>query len=237
MGTIINAIAVVVASILGIIFRKFLSEKFRLSIMNVLGVGLLLLSIGWFIKDFIVLEGAQLSTRFDMVVLLSLVIGAAVGEIIDIDRQFSRLVAKIENRFKLPPLTKGFVSASLLFCVGTLAIIGSFQDGISGDASMLLLKSTLDFITAMMLAAVMGIGVAFSALSILIYQGALTLFANLLSPYLVGDLLIQLTLVGNALLVAMALNFLDLKLIKVANWLPSLLGPVIYQIILAFIAR
>ena len=235
MGTLINASAIVIATLLGIILRRFLTEQFRKSIMAVLGVGLLVLSLGWFLKDFLVVNGSSLSTRYDMVILLSLVLGTAIGEWMDIDGWFTRSVEKIENRYRLPPIAKGFISASLIFCVGTMAILGSFQEGISGDLSILLLKSTLDFVTAMMLASVLGLGVALSAFSILIYQGTLTIFSSFLAPYLAGDLLLQLSLVGNVILVAIAFNFLEIKTIKVANWLPSLLGPVVYYLLTTFI--
>lgn len=235
MGTLINASAVIIATLLGIILRKFLTDRFRKSIMAVLGMGLLVLSLGWFLKDFLVINGSSFSTQFDMIILMSLVLGTAVGEWIDIDGWFTQTVEKIETRYHFPPLAKGFISASLIFCVGTMAILGSFQEGISGDLSILLLKSTLDFFTAMMLASMLGMGVAFSAISILVYQGSLTLFSSLLAPYLSGDLLIQLSLVGNVILVAIAFNFLEIKTIKVANWLPSLLGPVIYYLITTFL--
>lgn len=230
MGTLINAIAVVIATFLGIIFRKHLTENFQKAVLTAMGLGLLVLALGWFLKDFLVISGTTISTRFELIILLSVVIGAAVGEWIDLDGRFTRLVDGIERKYKLPPLAKGFINASLIFCVGAMAILGSFQDGLTGDFSILLMKSILDFITAMMLAALLGIGVALSAITILVYQGALTLLASVLAPVIQGDLLIQITLVGNLLLIPISLNFLGIKSIKVANWLPALLGPVFYAL-------
>lgn len=230
MGTLINATAIVLATLFGWLFRKLINENFQKAIMTAMGLGLLVLSIGWFIKDFLMWDGNTFSTRFDMIILLSLVGGAAIGEWIDLDRRFTTFVDGVEKRYKLPPLAKGFINASLIFCVGAMAILGSFQDGLTGTYSILIMKSVLDFITAMMLTAMLGVGVAFSALSILIYQGGLTLLAQLLAPVIQGDLLIQINLIGNLLLVAIALNFLGVKSIKVANWLPALLGPVLVYV-------
>lgn len=227
MGTIINAVAVVSATLLGIVFRKQLSEPFQKAILTAMGIGLGVLALGWFLKDFLVITGTSISTRFELIILLSIVIGAAVGEWIDLDGRFTRFVDGMESKYKLPPLAKGFINASLIFCVGAMAILGSFQDGLTGDYSILLMKSILDFITAMMLAALLGIGVALSAITILVYQGVLTLLATVLAPVIQGDLLLQITLIGNLLLIPISLNFLGIKSIKVANWLPALLGPVV----------
>jgi uncharacterized protein len=213
------------------VFRKGLSEDLQKNIMFVLGLGLVVVSIGWFMADFLVVTDTGISTRKDLLVILSLVIGVIVGETSDIDGRLSRFAYGIESKYKLPPLAKGFIAGTLIFCVGAMAIIGSLKDGISGDSTTLIVKSALDFVTAMVLASVLGAGVAFSAISVLVYQGSITLLARVVAPFLTDDLTAGISMVGSVLLVAMGLNFMGVTKVKVANLLPALLVPVAYAVI------
>jgi uncharacterized protein len=232
MGTIINAAAIIVATFLGIIFKKGLSEKIQKSIMFTLGLGLTCLALGWFIKDFVVIENGSLSTQSDLLIIISLVIGVIIGEWIDIDKRLNDLVFKVEKKYNLPPLAKGFISATLIFCVGAMAITGSIQDGLGLGTTTLIIKSVLDIITAMVLASFLGIGVIFSAISVLIYQGSITLLARYLSEYATLEIISSLSMIGSILLVAIGINFMEIKRIKVANLLPALLVPIIYYVVL-----
>jgi uncharacterized protein len=231
MGTLINVLAILVATVLGMVFRKGLSEDLQKNIMFVLGLGLVVVSIGWFMADFLVVTDSGISTQKDLLVILSLVIGVIVGETLDIDGRLSRFAYGIESKYKLPPLAKGFIAGTLIFCVGAMAIIGSLKDGISGDSTTLIVKSALDFVTAMVLASVLGAGVAFSAISVLVYQGSITLLARVVAPFLTDDLTADISMVGSVLLVAMGLNFMGVTKVKVANLLPALLVPVGYALI------
>jgi len=231
MGTLINVLAILVATVLGMVFRKGLSEDLQKNIMFVLGLGLVVVSIGWFMADFLVVTDSGISTQKDLLVILSLVIGVIVGETLDIDGRLSRFAYGIESKYKLPPLAKGFIAGTLIFCVGAMAIIGSLKDGISGDSTTLIVKSALDFVTAMVLASVLGAGVAFSAISVLVYQGSITLLARVVAPFLTDDLTAGISMVGSVLLVAMGLNFMGVTKVKVANLLPALLVPVGYALI------
>ncbi len=234
MGTIINAAAIVVATLIGMTFKKSLSERIQHSIMLVLGLALAVLSIGWFMSDFLVVEEGGLSTRYDLLVIVSLVVGTLIGEKTDIDGRLRRFANGIEKRYDLPPVAQGFISGTLIFCIGAMAILGAFQDGLYGDMTTLLVKSVLDFITAMMLASVFGIGVMFAAVSVLIYQGSITVAAYYAGMFLTEPMILTMSMVGNILLVAMGINFMKLKDIKVANMLPALLVPIVYFVILHF---
>ena len=234
MGTVINALAIVVASFLGILFKKGLPESIQKSIMFVLGLGLSVLAVGWFLRDFLVIDADQLLSSGDLLILLSLVIGTLIGEWIGIDRRINAFAENVEKKYKLPPLAKGFVSGTLIFCVGAMAILGSLEDGLHGTFSILLVKSVLDFVTALLLSAVLGIGVAFSAISVLIYQGSLTLLAFGLGEFLSAEMIRALSMVGNILLVAMGFNFMGITKAKVANMLPALVIPVIYFVIVGY---
>lgn len=232
MGTIINAAAIVVATFLGIIFKKGLSEKIQKSIMFTLGLGLTCLALGWFVKDFIVIEDGNLATQSDLLIIISLVVGIIIGEWIDIDKRLNDFVFKVEKKYNLPPLAKGFISATLIFCVGAMAITGSIQDGLGLGMTTLIIKSVLDFITAMVLASFLGIGVIFSAISVLVYQGSITLLARYLSDYATPEIISSLSMIGSILLVAIGINFMEIKKIKVANLLPALLVPILYYVVL-----
>src|SRR3989339_770310 len=188
MGTIINAIAIVVATILGIIFKKGLPEKIQKGVMVSLGIGLIALSLGWFLKDFFAIENNTLTTEGDLLIIVSLVIGVIIGEWIDIEERLNKWAEGIEKKYNLPPLAKGFISATLIFCVGAMAIVGSIQDGLTGDITTLVIKSALDFVTAMILASILGIGVIFSAISVLLYQGSIFLLASSAEGFLTTEM-------------------------------------------------
>jgi len=233
MGTLINVGAIIVASLLGIILKKGLPEKIQKSVMLVLGLGLTALSLGWFLKDFLIINENGISTHSDLLIILSLVIGVLIGEWIDIDLRLNRWAENVEKKYNLPPLAKGFIAATIIFCVGAMAIVGSIQDGLNGDITILVIKSALDFITAMILASILGIGVIFSAISVLLYQGAITLLAASASSFLTADMIQAVSMVGNILLVAIGINFMELRKIKVANMLPAIFIPIIYYLIIS----
>ncbi|MFA7423279.1 MAG: DUF554 domain-containing protein [Acholeplasmataceae bacterium] len=232
MGTLINVGSIIVATFAGIIFKKGLSEKIQKAIMFTLGLGLVALSLGWFIKDFLVIENNVISTRMDLLIIISLVIGVMIGEWIDIDQRLTDLAYKVEKKYKLPPLAKGFITATLIFCVGAMAITGAIQDGLGLGMTTLLIKSTLDFITAMVLASFLGIGVIFSAISVLLYQGSIFLLARYLSEFMTDNMIISMSMIGSIILIGIGINFMEIKKIKVANMLPALLIPIIYELIL-----
>ncbi|MBN2300172.1 MAG: DUF554 domain-containing protein [Acholeplasmataceae bacterium] len=235
MGTLINVAAIIVASILGVIFKKGLPEKIQKSIMLAMGLGLIAISLGMFFTYFLHIEGGQLKSSNELLVILSLVIGVIIGEWIDIDSRLSRGAENIEKKYNLPPLAKGFIAGTLIFCVGAMAILGPIQDATGGGISTLLIKSTLDFVTALVLASSFGIGVIFSAFSVLIYQGAITLVVFFASDIFPTEMIQAVSMVGSILLIAIGINFMELRKIKVANMLPALLVPVIYYLIISFI--
>lgn len=235
MGTLINVGAIIVASLLGIVLKKGLPEKIQKSVMLVLGLGLTALSLGWFLKDFLVINENGISTHSDLLIILSLVIGVLIGEWIDIDLRLNRWAENVEKKYNLPPLAKGFIAATIIFCVGAMAIVGSIQDGLNGDITILVIKSALDFITAMILASILGIGVIFSAISVLLYQGAITLLAASASSFLTTDMIQAVSMVGNILLIAIGINFMELRKIKVANMLPAIFIPIFYYLIISLL--
>lgn len=232
MGTLINVAAIIVATILGMTFKRGLSEKIQKAMIFAIGLGLFVLSIGWFLSDFIVIENDTLSTRFDLLLLISLVVGTLIGTWIDIDDKINNFALKVEKKYNLPPMAKGFVTATLIFSVGAMSITGAIQDGLGQGMTILLVKSTLDFFTGMILASTLGIGVMFSAVVVLIYQGGITILASVLNDYASPDIIATISMIGNIILIAIAFNFMEIKKAKIANLLPALLMPVIYLLVI-----
>jgi uncharacterized membrane protein YqgA involved in biofilm formation len=233
MGTLINVAAIIVASILGVIFKKGLPEKIQKSIMLALGLGLAAVSLGWFLQEFFSVEGTSLGTSRELLIIVSLVLGILIGEWIDIDKRLNNLAQNIEKKYKLPPLAKGFIAATLIFCVGAMTIIGPINDALLNDQTVLIIKSALDFVTALILASIFGIGVIFSAISVLVVQGSIYLLASIAGDFLPNDMRSATLMVGSILLIAIGINFMELKKIKVANMLPALFVPIVYYLIIS----
>jgi uncharacterized membrane protein YqgA involved in biofilm formation len=214
MGTIINSIAVIIGSFIGLILKSRFTESMRKILMDALGLVCIILGIQMALKG----------EKF-LHLVFSLVLGGVLGEILDIDGVFKKISIKVEERFSKEKGTfaKGFLTASLLYCIGPMTIMGSIQDGLGQSPTILLTKSLLDGTASIALASALGIGVIFSALSILIVQGSITLLANFVSPILTSLVIQEMTAVGGVLVLGIALNLLDIKNIKVANLLPSLI--------------
>jgi uncharacterized membrane protein YqgA involved in biofilm formation len=214
MGTIINSIAVIIGSFIGLILKSRFTESMRKILMDALGLVCIILGIQMALKG----------EKF-LHLVFSLVLGGVLGEILDIDGVFKKISIKVEERFSKEKGTfaKGFLTASLLYCIGPMTIMGSIQDGLGQSPTILLTKSLLDGTASIALASALGIGVIFSALSILIVQGSITLLANFVSPILTSLVIQEMTAVGGVLILGIALNLLDIKNIKVANLLPSLI--------------
>lgn len=213
IGVIVNVITVLVGSAIGLIFKRGIPKKVADAIM--LGIGLCTLYIG--------ISGA-IKGQNQLVAIISIVLGAAVGTLLDIDRGLTVLGDKIEARFRKPgsagaSVAEGFVTASLLFCIGAMTIVGSLNAGLLGDNQMLFTKSVLDLISSIMLSASLGIGVMCSAVFVLVFQGGIVLLSGVLAPILSDAVILELTCVGSLLIIALGLNLLNITKIKVANYL------------------
>lgn len=217
LGVIANVITVLTGSTVGLLFSKFISEKYTSAIM--VAIGLCTIYIG--------VDGA-LAGDNTLVLIISLAVGTALGTLLDIDGRINALGLFIENRFKnnggsKASVAQGFVTASLLFCIGSMTIVGSLNAGINGDNTLLFTKSVLDLISSCILASSLGIGVMFASLFVLVFQGALVLFAQFIGPFLLPATQAELICVGSVMIIALGLNLIGIAKIKVANMLPALL--------------
>lgn len=231
-GTIINTAAVLAGGFIGLCVKKGLPERIDQAVTQMLGLATCVIGLNGLLSMMLSADPATgaVSSSGELLLLVSLAAGAVIGELLGIDDRLNRLGDRIERKLRASNFSKGFVSASLLFCVGAMTIIGSLQDGLTGDYRVLLIKSSLDFIAAIVLGASLGVGVPCAALTVLVYQGAITLLAGYLQNILVGDLLNQICMVGYAIVICIGINFFGVVKIKTANLLPALLGPVMYNV-------
>ncbi len=219
-GTLVNVAAILVGSVAGLLLKKGLPE--RLTNALSVAVGLCVAYIG--------IDGAMNGENM-LVAVLSMVIGAVIGELLNLDGGLNRLGEAVQSRFSSgkegeSTIAQSFVSASLLFCVGAMAIVGSLQSGISGDHNTLYVKSILDGISSIVFAATLGGGVLLSVVPLFLYQGAIALLAQFIAPYLSDAVIAEMTCVGSLLILALSLNLLKITKIKVANLLPAIFLPI-----------
>lgn len=220
LGTIVNTAAILLGTLLGLLLKKGLPERFQDVIMKGLALCVLLIGISGALKG-----------ENTLIAILSIAIGAIIGEIIDLDRRLNNLGQLLEARFSKgdgeQTVARAFVTSSLLFCVGAMAIVGSLQSGLTGDHEMIYTKSMLDGISSIIFASSLGYGVVFSAVAVFVYQGAIVLLAQWIAPFLSDAVIVEMTCTGSLLIIALGLNMLGLTRIKVANYLPALLLPIL----------
>lgn len=246
LAVFVNAGAVILGSIIGLLFAKKFTEELSDMIQTACGIVVLML-------------GLQMAFKYDSIVflVLSMIIGAIIGYILDIDGAILKLGKKLEKLTQRKnssentnateeasaELTKksnnnfayAFLNASVLFCVGAMAIVGSFKAGVEHDYTIIFTKSILDGFMAISFAAAMGIGTAFSALMIFIYQGALTLLSGIIQPYVSEILISEVSACGGAIIMMIGINLLGLKKIKTANFLPALVVEILFVVFVPMI--
>ena len=232
LGTIVNTVAVIVGGLLGIAIKNGIAKKFEKILIQALGLATLFIGAGGVLKYMLVVENGVINTRGTMLLIFSLVVGSILGQWIDIEDKMERLGVKLKAAVKANNdhrFVEGFVNASLIVCVGAMAIVGAMQDGLSGDSSMLIAKATLDFALVAILASAYGVGAIFSALPIFLYQGAITVIAALFGAVISPELIETLSFVGSALIFCVGINLVREKTFKVANMLPALLVPIFWE--------
>jgi uncharacterized protein len=220
LGPIVNAVTIVICSLFGILlsrtFGKNIPDRFQETIMK--GLGLTVIYIG--------ISGA-LQSKESLIMILSVVLGAVVGEALNIDKGMRWLGDWTEKKlgFSGGGFTKGFVSATIIFCTGSMAIVGSMESGLMGDNQMLFAKSILDGTICIVFAYRLGIGVAFSAVPVLIYQGGIALIAMSAAGFIPDAIIVEMAATGSIVVAAIGFNFLELKEIRVANLIPAVFMP------------
>jgi len=228
----VNALAIVVCSLVGCFLIKGIPARFEEHIKKAIGIAI----------AFVGIRGA-LANQDTLLLIMSILVGAVVGELIDIDKWMNRLGLWAERKFGMASpgdgspgtpaqgrrsFSKGFVSASILFCSGAMAIVGSIQSGLDGNHELLFTKSVLDGSMSLIFGATFGIGAAFSAVPVLLYQGGIALAAMAISQHLTPDIIREMSAVGSLVIAGIGLNFLGVKEIKVANLVPAVFVPLVW---------
>ncbi len=235
LGTIVNVLAIILGCGLGVLFKGGLKDRFRDNMMQACGLATMFIGLAGALEMILTVQGDGVKAGSTMLVVLSLVIGGLFGELIDIERRLesvgeklkSAVRAKGDNRF-----VEGFVTASLVVCVGAMAICGPLEEGLTGSSRTLFIKAILDLVIVAVFASVYGVGAGFSALSVGVFQGLITVFAVWIAPFMSDRLITNLSGVGSVLIFAVGINLLFPKKIRVGNLLPALLIPVAYEGIL-----
>ena len=220
-GTLVNVVLVLIGGGIGLFLKKGISERFSNLMMDALALVTIVIGITF----------ATASENI-LIVILSLVIGAVVGEGINLDQQLNQLGKLVRNKVKSHSgnIGEAFVTATLLFCVGSMAIMGALDSGLKGNHTVLYTKAIMDGISALIFASSMGIGVLLSAVPILIYQGSITLLASWIEPYLTQGMMTEMNAVGGVILIGLGISILGIKEIKVSNLLPALIIPMLLGI-------
>lgn len=230
LGTIINTAAILVGGLGGALFGRFLSENAQDTLTKVCGVSTLFIAVSGALEGMLTVENGAIVSGGAMLIIGCLAIGAIIGELLKIEDAFERfgewLKVKTGNA-KDTGFVNAFVTASLTVCIGAMAIVGSIQDGITGDYSILATKAVLDLIIIMVMSCSLGKGAVFSAIPVAILQGTITALAGLVRPLMTDAALANLSLVGNVLIFCVGVNLVWGKKIKVANLLPAIVIAVI----------
>lgn len=219
LGTVVNVCAILLGSALGLLLRKGLPQRLRDTVMQGLGLCVILIGLS-----------SAIGTADTMCVIISIVVGGLVGAAVNIEKRLENLGNLAQRKLARggDGFARGFVTASLVYCVGAMAIMGALDSGLKGDHATLIAKSALDGISAIIFASTLGPGVAFSALAVLVYQGAITLMAGWLKPLLTDAIVTEMSAVGGLLIVGIGLNMLYDKHIAVGNLLPAIFVPMVY---------
>ena len=229
-GTLVNVAGIIIGSLIGLLLKKGIPRHVSDSLIKAEGLAIVVIGISSVLAEMFTLNGKSggLNSSGGLLLLVSLVVGCLIGEILRIDDHFNNAGLVFERRFKTTGFAKGLVTASLVFSMGAMSIIGPINEGLTGDTSILYIKTMLDTTTAIVLTSTLGVGVLFSSLVVLVVQAIPALLAAELSPYITPQLLSPFCMVGYTMVMAIGINFLVDAKIKIANLLPALLVPIVH---------
>lgn len=219
LGTIINSLAIIVGGGIGAVFGSRLKERFSNIVLKAMALSVLLIGMKY-----------ALLTNEMLLVIVSLSLGSLIGEFIDIEGRLNKLGETLQKKFSKgnSNLAEGFVMATLIYCIGSMAILGAIDSGVRGDHTILYAKAVLDGVSALVFASTLGFGVVLSSISVFVYQGSITLLASQASGILTDTAINELSAVGGLLILTIGLNILGVTKIKVGNMLPAVFIPVVY---------
>lgn len=233
LGTIVNTVLVILGGLIGLLFKKGIKERYEKTLMAACGVSTIFIGITGTLQGMLTVVDGKIETGGTMLLIFSFVFGGLLGELINIEKGMDSLGEKLKKLFNAEKDNKfvdGFVNTSLIICVGAMAIVGSIQDGLTGDYSMLVAKAVLDLVIVVIMTSTYGLGAICSAIPIFVYQGGITLLGHFAGNIISEELIGYLSYIGSALIFCVGINITFGKKIRVGNLLPALLVPVVYVI-------
>ena len=233
LGTIINTVLVILGGLVGLLFKKGIKERYEKTLMAACGVSTIFIGVTGTLQGMLTVVDGKIQTQGTMLLIFSFVFGGLMGELINIEKRMDDLGEKLKKMFHAEKDNKfvdGFVNTSLIICVGAMAIVGSIQDGLTGDYSMLTAKAVLDLVIVVIMTSTYGLGAICSAIPIFVYQGGITLFGHFAGNVISDELIGYLSYIGSALIFCVGINITFGKKIRVGNLLPALLVPVFYVV-------
>ena len=239
LGTLVNIGTIIIGGALGLVLKKVISKRIMDTVMQGISLAVVIIGISGTLSAAFTIRDESIVSEHVLIMIISLAIGALVGELLRIEDRLESFGIFCQKKLTKPDedstFAQGFVTATLVFCVGSMAIVGSLEDGINQNSDILVAKSIIDGIAAMIFASTMGVGVLFSALTVGLYQGTITLLAVFLAPFFSDMVIMQMSLVGSILIMSIGLNMLRISKIKTGNLLPAIFIPAIYHLIMLVI--
>lgn len=223
-GTIVNTVLIIAGTLIGTVLKKGIKEEYQTALFNAMGFAAVALGVNAVVQN-------MPNSTYPVLFIISLAIGSFIGTVLDLDGKFNTLVGRFGNS----NLSKGLSTAILLFCIGTLSILGPIESALNDNHTYLLTNATLDFVTSVALAATYGIGIMFAAVVLFLWQGGIYLLAGYLEPFLTESLMAEVSIVGGVLIFASGLSILGIKDSKTLNMLPALFVPVVWFVIISFL--
>lgn len=227
----VNAATVILGSIIGLIFKKFIKKETCDQVLKAMGIVVLLIGINGVIENMITIQDGKISSNGTLLLIMAIAIGTFIGEALKIDQHMNNFGEKLEKKLNRGKIAEGFITATLIYCIGSMSIVGSMESAL-GNPNTIYLKAALDGITSIALASTLGIGVMLSSVSIIFYQGLLTLLFYFLGNFMPASFITSFSMVGYTMVAGIGLNFILKDKIKIANMLPSLLIVIIYHLLL-----
>ena len=226
----VNAAAAILGSIIGLIFKKFIKKETCDQVLKAMGIVVLLIGIIGVIENMITIQDGKISSNGTLLLIMAIAIGTFIGEALKIDQHMNNFGEKLEKKLNKGKIAEGFITATLIYCIGSMSIVGSMESAL-GNPNTIYLKAALDGITSIALASTLGIGVMLSSVSIIFYQGLLTLLFYFLGNFMPASFITSFSMVGYTMVAGIGLNFILKDKIKIANMLPSLLIIIIYHLL------
>jgi len=226
LGTIVNATAIIIGGFSGVVLKKVINEKYNETIIKSIALSVLIIGVM-----------KAMETQNVLLMIISMAIGTLIGEMMGIEDKLEKFGDSLQSRYSKGDSTfaTGFVTATLIYCVGSMGVLGAMESGLTGNHETLFAKSTLDGISAIIFSSTFGVGVLFSAIPVFLYQGFITLASGFMKAFLVDAAILEMSAVGGLLIVAIGLNVLEVKKIKVGNMIPAIFIPLIYYTIVGFV--